>query len=119
MEKCEMLKCGEAYKVYPQTEMRRNLSEDGKYVIGKELVLCPIKKGKCPYGKEAIDGEEKTLRMFDETGINKSICTSNGLIKKAGLLDLEIVSEKNNIIQLREHPEFKVDTATSLRKRSF
>ncbi len=98
VEKCEMFASGNAYQIYPQEEMRRNLSGEGGYVIREELVLCPIKAGKCPYKKEAINGKGEILRMFDGTLITKSICTSKGLVEMVGKVDLKKMFEEEKSV---------------------
>jgi len=103
-EDCEMYKEDEARKVYPSDEIRSDLSKERGYIIGEELVLCPIGFGECPYQKEATDGEGEILRILDpEDFTPKAICTSNGLVEKAGRITIKEIFEDKEPVN--DNPE--------------
>ena len=89
MEKCEMLEVGGAYRVFLSQEIRRQFLETSAYVLPAEekgVVLCEIPQRECPYGNE---GRRVLYTDLDSLEVEVSICTSNGLVEKAGLLEVK------------------------------
>jgi len=85
---CEMLKKVKAEKITVTERARRDVAIEEGYIlpaVGKTVVLCGIKRGKCPYKFEGQRG--KHVYEDTETG-DACICTENGLIKKTlGLIE--------------------------------
>jgi len=88
-----MFDAGKAYAVNFPEEIRKDLSERGNYDLKAETVLCPIFKGQCPYGNEGPRMTHGGAKNFEV-----SVCTSDGLVEKAGLIrfDVEIKVDSNS-----------------------
>ena len=81
---CEMLEAGNTYVFNLSGEMRRQTHRSSGYLPSIKTVLCP--RDECPYNNAALNKEGESIRLFDGTDALKLICTSNGLVKKAGKL---------------------------------
>jgi len=87
MVECEMFEAGRAYPVHFSDDMRRQTYAGSGYLPSIKNVLCP--REECPYNNAALNREGESIRLFDGTDVLKLICTSSGLVEKAGLLDVE------------------------------
>ena len=78
-----------AYRVFPSQEIRKQFLRTSVYVLPateKGVVLCEIPEGEWIYGGE---GRRVLYTDLDLLKVEVSICTSNGLVEKAGLLDVK------------------------------
>lgn len=91
-----MLKSGEAYKIYPPTDIIKKAFGE-EYNKKEGIVICTISEGKCPYEMEG----KRMLYGNAEKG-EVSICTSDGLVEK--------LNNSAEIIPLRDPPEIKIDS---------
>lgn len=85
-----MLKKVKAEKITVTEEARRGVAIEEGYIlppVGKEVVLCGIPRGKCPYGQEGQRG--KHVYENTETG-DACVCNSGGLVKKTWGLTEEV-----------------------------
>ena len=92
MEKCEMLEAGRTYVFNLSGEMRRQTYDASGYLPRIKAVLCP--REECPYNNALLNREGELIRLFDGTAVLKLICTSDGLVKKAGLLEVKKKSKR-------------------------
>lgn len=86
MENCEMLEIKGAYRLHFSEEIRREVAIGKGYILPsteKGVVLCEIPQGQCPYGNE---GERVIYTDASSLTEEVCICTSNGLVEKAGKL---------------------------------
>ncbi len=78
-----MFETGKAYEVNFPREMRVDLSRRSSHFLKAKTILCPISKGECPYGNEG-----PRMIYCDAEDSEVSVCMSDGLIEKMGLLNV-------------------------------
>jgi|TARA_B100002003_G_C13691973_1_gene348655 hypothetical protein len=86
MEKCEMLESGKAYEVSFSRELREQAVREQDYLPKIDLVLCEIAMGECPYKNE---GKRCLFTDSNSPTGDVSICNTDGLVEKVGLLMVE------------------------------